>query len=133
MHFLFVLKYTNAYKCHIINFLLINKKFIIWHLYAFRGYNLACSVCTKKYRTSVFLYKPRPTGSVCTKITFGGFSWNLGKHRHSRVFQRPQIINTRPSDSCYILYIFCLWYEHEFSAKLNRKIIVLNTRNKLYG
>ena len=29
--------------------------------------NLACSVCTEKYRTSVFLYKPRPTGSVCTK------------------------------------------------------------------
>jgi hypothetical protein len=31
--------------------------------------NLACSVFTEKYRTSVFLYKPRPTGSVCTKET----------------------------------------------------------------
>jgi hypothetical protein len=31
--------------------------------------NLACSVCTEKYRTKVFLYKPRPTGSVCTKMT----------------------------------------------------------------
>jgi ribosomal protein L33 len=30
---------------------------------------LACSVCTEKYRTSVFLYKPCPTGSVCTKKT----------------------------------------------------------------
>jgi hypothetical protein len=30
---------------------------------------LACSVCAEKYRTSVFLYKPRPTGSVCTKKT----------------------------------------------------------------
>ena len=42
------------YKCHINNKLLIN---------------LACSVCTEKYGTSVFLYKPRPTGSVCTKKT----------------------------------------------------------------
>ena len=31
--------------------------------------NLACLVFTEKYRTSVFLYKPRPTGSVCTKKT----------------------------------------------------------------
>jgi hypothetical protein len=31
--------------------------------------NLACSACTEKYRTSVFLYKPRPLGSVCTKKT----------------------------------------------------------------
>ena len=38
------------YKCHIINI-------------------LACSVCTEKYRTSVFFYKPRPTGSVCTEKT----------------------------------------------------------------
>jgi hypothetical protein len=51
MHFLFVSS-INAYKCHIILKLFIN---------------LACSVCTEKYRTSVFLYKPRPTGSVCTK------------------------------------------------------------------
>jgi hypothetical protein len=41
------------YKCHIINFLLTS----------------LASVCTEKYRTSVFLYKPRPTGSVCTKKT----------------------------------------------------------------
>jgi hypothetical protein len=27
----------------------------------------ACSVCTQKYRTSVFLYKPHPTDMVCTK------------------------------------------------------------------
>jgi hypothetical protein len=26
--------------------------------------NLACSVCTEEYRTSVFLNKPRPTGLV---------------------------------------------------------------------
>ena len=31
--------------------------------------NLASSVRTEKYRTSVFLYKPHPTGSVCTKET----------------------------------------------------------------
>jgi hypothetical protein len=31
--------------------------------------NLACSVCTDKYRTSALLYKPRPTGSVYTKKT----------------------------------------------------------------
>jgi hypothetical protein len=31
--------------------------------------NLACSVCTEKYLISVFLYKSRPTGSVCTKKT----------------------------------------------------------------
>jgi hypothetical protein len=36
------------YKCHIINFFI----------------NLACLVCIEKYRTSVFLYKPR-----CTKKT----------------------------------------------------------------
>jgi hypothetical protein len=41
MHFLFVSS-INAYKCHIINFLLT-------------------SVRIEKYRTSVFLYKPRPT------------------------------------------------------------------------
>jgi hypothetical protein len=29
--------------------------------------NLACSVCTEKYRTLVFLYKPRPAGSICEK------------------------------------------------------------------
>jgi hypothetical protein len=31
--------------------------------------NLACLVFTEKYPTSVFLYKPRPTGSVRTKKT----------------------------------------------------------------
>jgi hypothetical protein len=31
--------------------------------------NLACSVCTDKYWTSVVLYKPLPTGSVYTKKT----------------------------------------------------------------
>ena len=31
--------------------------------------NLTCSVSTGKYWTSVFLYKPRPTCSVCTKKT----------------------------------------------------------------
>ena len=31
--------------------------------------NFACSVYTEKYRTSVLLYKPRPTGSVCSKKT----------------------------------------------------------------
>ena len=40
------------YKCYII--MPYNKLFI----------NLACSVFTEKYRTSVFLYKPRPTGST---------------------------------------------------------------------
>jgi hypothetical protein len=30
---------------------------------------LLTSVCTEKYMTSVFLYKPRPAGSVCTEKT----------------------------------------------------------------
>ena len=48
-------------KRHIINFFITpyNKLFI----------NLACSVCTDKYCTSVILYKSRPTGSVYTKKT----------------------------------------------------------------
>jgi hypothetical protein len=53
MHFLFVSS-INAYKCHIIIKLFIN---------------LTCLVLTEKYRTLVFLYKPRPTDSVCTKKT----------------------------------------------------------------
>ena len=32
--------------------------------------NLACSECAEKYRISVFLYKPRPPGSVCAKKTW---------------------------------------------------------------
>ena len=47
--FLVCFKYINAYECYIINILL--------------------TVCTEKYRTSIFLFKPRPMGSVCTKIT----------------------------------------------------------------
>ena len=46
--------FTNANKCHIINFLLTS---------------LARNA-QRNYRISVFLYKPRPPGSVCTKKTW---------------------------------------------------------------
>jgi hypothetical protein len=36
--------------------------------------NLACLVFTEKYRTSVFFYKPRPTGLVYTKKTWSDIS-----------------------------------------------------------
>jgi hypothetical protein len=54
MHLNYAFLVCFKYKCLEIPY---NKLFI----------NLACLVFTEKYRTLVFLYKPRPTGSVCTR------------------------------------------------------------------
>jgi hypothetical protein len=70
--FLFVSS-ISAYKYHIrhiINFLLTS----LLGMY---------QVCKEKYRTSVFLYKPRPTGSrsVCTKDLGQIFLCTVYRHR----------------------------------------------------
>ena len=69
--------------------------------------NLACSIFTEKYRTSVFLYKPRPTGSVCTKKT----SVRYFSVKTSRSVNKKLVIT-----HVYSLYCICRVITHVCSS-----------------
>jgi hypothetical protein len=52
--------------------------------------SLACLVFTEKYRTLVFLYKPRPTDSVCAKKTsVRYFSVEISRSVNKKLIVRP--------------------------------------------
>ena len=68
--------------------------------------NLSCLVFTEKYGTSVFLYKPRPMGSICTKKT----SVQYFSVQTSRSVNKKLVIKCRK----YFLFIFLKYHRIGF-------------------